>query len=292
MPTLKETKTRIESVKSTLKTTSAMKLVSAAKLHRQQAMVEGLHPYESGILNIFDRVMRCKDISTGMWTSPREARNVAIVAVSSNSSLCGAFNANIIRLAQEAAASHGEAQVTVYSAGRKMADAMRKGGFPSPGDYNTLSDKPSYEKAAALAHELSTAYLEGKFDCIELVYTHFVSSARQIPVRRQWLPFTYTPQEGEEAAPETQEAAEEDDFILEPSPQALFESLLPRVLKLALYGAFLDSSTSEHAARTVAMQTATDNAENLLSELTLQYNKSRQQKITAEILDLSGGMQE
>ena len=302
MPSLKEIKGRIASVKSTLKITSAMKLVASAKLRKAQQAIEGMRPYERKLQEMLTRLTRQaggsgeglsgvyarsrndaeESAAPGLETSAEE--KVVIVAFASNSSLCGAFNANAVRLALETIRSCGDAQVTVYCVGRKMAEAMKKVGHPSPADFHDLADKPSYAEAAALAGQLMEDFREGRVDRVELVYNHFVSSGKQVPVRETFLPMSpVIPSEAKES---------ETDYILEPSARELLEQLLPKSLKLKFYTALLDSNASEHAARTVAMQTATDNGEDLLQELTLQYNKSRQQKITAEILDLAGGSQE
>ena len=304
MPSLKEIKGRIASVKSTLKITSAMKLVASAKLRKAQQAIEGMRPYErklqemlahltrqaggSGVVlssaSLRDPIRAYAPESTTPEPEPEVSKKVAIVAFASNSSLCGAFNANAVRLALETIQSCGDAQVTVYSVGRKMAEAMKKVGHPSPADYQHLADKPSYTEAAVLAEQLMEDFREGRVDRVELVYNHFVSSSKQVPVRETFLPMeAVIPSEAKES---------ETDYILEPSARELLEELLPKSQKLKFYTALLDSNASEHAARTVAMQTATDNGEDLLQELTLQYNKSRQQKITAEILDLAGGSQE
>ena len=319
MPSLKEIKGRIASVKSTLKITSAMKLVASAKLRKAQQAIEGMRPYERKLQEMLTRLTRQAGGSgeglSGVYARSRNGaeesaapgpEKVAIVAFASNSSLCGAFNANAVRLTLETIQSYGDAPVTVYSVGRKMADAMKKVGYPSPADYQHLADKPSYAEAAALAEQLMEDYREGRVDRVELVYNHFVSSGKQVPVRETFLPMEISPRAslGRNDNPSTpdrndsgivipSEAKEsETDYILEPSARELLAELLPKSLKLKFYTALLDSNASEHAARTVAMQTATDNGEDLLQELTLQYNKSRQQKITAEILDLAGGSQE
>ena len=311
MPSLKEIKGRIGSVKSTLKITSAMKLVASAKLRKAQQTIEGMRPYERKLQEILSRVMeQCgpaaslsgvyarKEVQNEdeMEAAPRQ--KVAMVAFASNSSLCGAFNANVVRLALETLRSYEDADVTVYSVGRKMAEAMKKVGKPSPEDYQKLADHPAYAPAADLAESLMEAYREGRLDRVDLVYNHFVSSGKQVPVRETLLPMGEIPSpaapvrnDKESVIPS--EAKESDvDYILEPSAAELLEDLLPKSLRLKFYTALLDSNASEHAARTVAMQTATDNGEDLLQELTLQYNKGRQQKITSEILDLAGGSQE
>ena len=288
MPSLKEIKGRIGSVQSTLKITSAMKLVASAKLRKAQQTIEGMRPYERKLQGMLDHLVASGAKVSGEYTrTPAEGAGklrVALVAFASNSSLCGAFNANAVRLTLETIRSYGDADVTVYSIGRKMADSMRKAGHPSPADYQKLADKPSYAPAAELAEKLMADFLAGRLDRIDLVYNHFVSSGKQVPVRETLLPM------GDVIPSEAKES--DVDYILEPSASALLADLLPKSLRLKFYTALLDSNASEHAARTVAMQTATDNGEDLLQELTLQYNKSRQQKITSEILDLAGGSQQ
>jgi len=326
MPSLKEIKGRIASVSSTLKITSAMKMVASAKLHKAQAAIGNMLPYEQRLSRILADLLSSAPVagetvgssSQETWEnahqsqpSPRQSagrgpeglsappdehipqslarreeqtdrtESVAVVAWSSNSSLCGGFNAAVIRktLAVVKKWEQEGAKVTVFSVGRKMADAMRKAGYPSPADYTKLADTPSYEGAAALADTLIAAFDEGRFDRVELVYNHFHSTASQPTRHEVYLPFSV--ENIPEAAPE--------DFIVEPSREELIAQLVPTFQRLRIYTTLLDANAAEHAARTVAMQTATDNGNNLLQELTLEYNKSRQQKITSEILDLVGG---
>ena len=307
MPSLKEIKGRIGSVQSTLKITSAMKLVASAKLRKAQQTIEGMRPYERKLQGMLEHLVASGAKVSGEYTRTPAAgmdapgQRIALIAFASNSSLCGAFNANAVRLTLETIRSYGDADVTVYSVGRKMADSMRKAGWPSPADYQKLADKPAYTPAAELAEKLIEDFRAGRLDRIDLVYNHFVSSGKQVPVRETLLPMEISPlaslgrndkdaviSSGAEGEVEKSEV----DYILEPSASALLADLLPKSLRLKFYTALLDSNASEHAARTVAMQTATDNGEDLLQELTLQYNKSRQQKITSEILDLAGGSQE
>ena len=310
MPTLKEIKGRIGSVKSTLKITSAMKLVSSAKLRKAQNAIEAMRPYQealqqileatsgtpSGIMDVIpDAAAVLGSLSGNSADNPdANPRTRVVVAIASNSSLCGGFNANVIAKVREVR-KPGD---VVYSIGRKMADAMRKDGFPSPEDGNALIEHPAYGPAAAMVEKLMEEQQEGRIGEVLLVYNHFVSTARQVPTVETLM--RETPgQAGGDVMPGFDRASmvanpanatpAHEDFIIEPSRKVLREALEPKVLKLKLYAALLDSSAAEHAARTVAMQTATDNADNLLQELTLQYNKGRQQKITSEILDLAGG---
>ena len=308
MPTLKEIKGRIGSVKSTLKITSAMKLVSSAKLHKAQQATEAMRPYEEALLQILAATESgsATNMADIVALEPKNtvgatnnAENVVlprvIVAIASNSSLCGGFNTNVIAKVREIR-QPGD---VIYSVGRKMADAMRRESYPTPEDLNSLIEHPTYSPAAALVEKLMEEQAQGRIGEVLLVYTHFVSTARQVPVVEALLEAKQKGAEGAEenyfsqsVAKNQFSSANDGDILIEPSRKVLRDSLEPKVLKLKLYAALLDSAAAEHAARTVAMQTATDNAENLLAELTLQYNKGRQQKITSEILDLAGGQAE
>ena len=309
MASLKETKTHIGSVKSTLKITSAMKLVAAAKLHRAQQAVENIRPYAARLSEILSDIPA---VSTIYNNTRASVSRVAIVAFASNSSLCGGFNANALRLVLETIDAYraaGIEDITVFSIGRKLSDALKKVGYPSPVipseakesiSLSALSEHPSYPDACHLADALAAAFADGTYDRIDLVYNHFFSTASQKPVRSSFLPLADSfvaaaPQNDKVVIPSASsvipsEAKESiPDFLIEPSAPAAYAALLPQVIRLSLYTALLDSAAAEHAARTIAMQTATDNAEDLLDELTLEYNKARQQKITAEILDIVGG---
>ena len=313
MPSLKETKTRIGSVKGTLKITSAMKLVASAKLHKAQQAVAGMLPYQQTLYRMLSTVAGGKlssrpsgasgEISPLDSPSPR----IAILAVSSNSSLCGAFNANVVRklldtLREYAAAGIPDDDITVIPIGRKMADALRRIGknvIPGfhAGNLTHLIDRPSFPEAAAFAEALIARFRNGDFTRIELIYNHFVSTASQVPVRETWLPFVPDTGGADEISPRASLGRNDREdsglWLLEPSREDLLEELLPKLMRLKVYTMLLDSSAAEHAARTVAMQMATDNGEEILENLTLEYNKARQQKITSEILDIVGGsMQE
>lgn len=288
MASLKETKNRIASVRSTLKITSAMKLVASAKLRKAQAAIEGMLPYKNALTLTLERALDGGSVPESMakYYAKRESGKVVLIVVSSNTSLCGAFNANVIRTAREriAALSAEGRTVEVYSIGRKAADSMRLLGYPSPGDFHSLSDKPNYEGAASIAESLMEAFAEGRIDGVEILYNHFVSTSSQKVLRETFLPLSE-----EKAGSEQESHNTEERYIFEPGKEGIIEELLPKTMKLKLFSALLDSLAAEHAARTVAMQTASDNAEDLLRELSLEYNKGRQQKITSEILDLASG---
>ena len=323
MASLREIKDRIGSVRSTLKITSAMKLVASAKLRKAQKAIEGMRPYERTLAEILAAIGPAgspssaaapgrtgepasrrpsslpADAGTGsVRTEPAAAEPspsgitgsvipgaTAIVAIASNSSLCGAFNANVVRKTLETIRSfESEGGVEVYPVGRKMVEALRRAGYTCPADYNDLIGHPSYDKSAALARSLAERYGSGELGRVILVYNRFVSASTQTPTVEPYLPFSADKLEALGAG-----VVPDDDYILEPDAQALIDQLLPQVMMLKFHAALLDSAAAEQAARTIAMQTATDNAEDLLGELTLEYNKGRQQKITSEILDLLGG---
>ena len=341
MPSLKEIKGRINSISSTLAITSAMKMVAAAKLQKAQMAIQNMLPYERRLHSMLIDLMGAVNMSApaseegsarlvslsnqpdhteseGAYSlmAQREVRKVAIVAFASNSSLCGAFNSNVIREAtavinEYRASGLGDADITVYSVGRKMAEAMKKLGFPSPADFTKMSDSPSYDAASALAQELLDGFVSGRFDKVELVYNHYKSTSSQPTTRQTYLPLSLADAIADLQAGKIADSASEsdtnrgaepvgapvvrqgspttEDLIVEPSKEELIATLLPKVVRLRVFTTLLDSTAAEQAARTVAMQLATDNGNDLLQELTLEYNKGRQQKITSEILDLVGG---
>ena len=308
MASLREIKDRIGSVRSTLKITSAMKLVASAKLRKAQKAIEGMRPYEKTLADILAAVNGAGTAAAPapLSTTPSFAGSsssfagltgespTAIVAIASNSSLCGGFNANVIRKALETIRAC-EGPVEVYPLGRKMVEALRRAGYTCPADYNDLVGHPSYEKSAALARSLAERFERGELSRVVLVYNRFASTSRQEPIAEPYLPFTSSSTSfagpSSSFAGLTGESPADNDYILEPDAAALAAQLLPQVMILKFHAAILDSAAAEQAARTIAMQTASDNAEDLLGELTLEYNKGRQQKITSEILDLLGGAQ-
>ncbi len=287
MPSLKEVKTRIASVNSTRKITSAMKMVASSKLRRAQQAIEQMRPYEERLNNIMATFLKNMQ---GEVASPyavtREVKRVVLVAYSSNSSLCGGFNSNVIkelRKAVEAYRAAGVEVVRIYPLGRKVFDAMRKDGFSDLTDYSAVLNHPAYAPVVKVASEIMQMYVRGEIDKAEILYHHFKSSSTQVLRHEDFLPVSLDVQEEEGAQ------ASALDYIVEPSPAEILTELIPKALHLKLYAAMLDSLASEHAARVIAMQVATDNADELLRDLTLQYNKSRQQAITNELLDLAGG---
>ena len=298
MASLKEVKGRIATVNNTRKITSAMKMVASAKLHKAQGAITHMLPYEKRLHELLTNLLGGGDAL--FWGTPREVKRVALVVFSSNSSLCGGFNANVIKHATQWLDEHqalGKENILIYPVGKKVADAMVKMGYPIQGDFQHLADKPSFAEAAELAQGLMDKFAHGEVDKVELIYNHFKSTASQILTREVYLPMGSQNCHSERSedvllrtsSEKSRVHPQDVDYILEPSREELLTMLLPKVLRMKLYTALLDSNASEHAARTMAMQIATDNADDLLQELTLMYNKTRQQAITNELLDIVGG---
>ena len=286
MASLKEVKGRIASVNSTKKITSAMKMVASAKLHKAQNAIENMLPYERRLNHILTSFLSTEQAFDSPYIVTREVKRVAIVVFSSNTSLCGGFNANIIKhlmLVIDEYKSLGPENVLLYPVGKKVAEALKRAGFRIEGDFQSMAEKPSYKEAATLARTIMKLYAAQELDKVELIYNHFRSTALQILTRETYLPIQL---KAEEKADGQGYLA---DYIVEPSVEEVMEELIPTVLNMKMYTVLLDSNASEHAARTMAMQTATDNANELLQDLTVLYNKSRQQAITNELLDIVGG---
>lgn len=292
MASLKEIKQRISSVQGTKKVTSAMKMVSSAKLHKAQGLVAGLVPYQKALDAIIANFMDGEVDIKSPFISPKEqdGGRTAIVVFSSNSSLCGAFNYNIIKEFVATAAKNPE--LDVYPIGKKVEEAVVKMGFSvaqiegyNAGDYQKLAAKPSASEIAKLAKHLMEQFLNGSISEVKLIYHHFKSAGVQVVTRDTLLPFNLE----ELKASLSKRGSYLHNYIVEPSVEEVVAKLIPQIITQKLYTALADSFTSEHAARTMAMQVATDNAEDLIGELTILYNKSRQQAITAELLDIIAG---
>lgn len=284
MASLKEIKTRIHSVKSTQKITSAMKMVSSAKLRKAQKTIENLLPYQARLNRLLNNFLSSdEDAASSSYSELREVKRVAIVVFSSNSSLCGGFNANVAKrlsLKIDNYRSLGYDNILVYPVGKKVAKVCRKLGFEPQGDFEQMADKPNYPAAVEFADQVMLLFSNKEVDKVDLVYHHFKSKSSQVLTDDTFLPIPLAPAE---------KGAVALNYIVEPSHFSIIEKLIPKVLRLKIYTALLDSNASEHAARTMAMQIATDNADDILQELSLLYNKSRQQAITNELLDILGG---
>ncbi|MBY2901956.1 MULTISPECIES: F0F1 ATP synthase subunit gamma [Bacteroides] len=287
MASLKEVKTRINSVQSTRKITSAMKMVASAKLHKAQGAIENMLPYQRKLNKILTNFLSADLPVESPFCVERPVKRIAIVAFSSNSSLCGAFNANVLKMFLQTVGEYrelGQDNILIYPVGKKIEEAVKKLGFFPQESYQRLADKPSYDEAAALAGLLMELFLEKNIDRVELIYHHFRSMGIQELLRERYLPIDLSAVQNEDG-----KTGMVNDYIIEPSAAQLIADLIPQVLSQKIFTAALDSNASEHAARTLAMQIATDNANELIQELTKQYNKTRQQAITNELLDIVGG---
>lgn len=295
MASLKEVKNRISSVKSTRQITSAMKMVASAKLHKAQDRVLGMYPYQQKLNKILINFMG-NDLSVqSPYTEMRPVTKVAIVVFSSNSSLCGAFNLNVVKILErtlEEYKSLKKEDVLIYPVGKKIEETVKKMGYEPQGSYQAMADKPSYAEAYQLADRLMSDFADKRVDRVEVIYHHFKSVGTQVLTKDEFLPIDLKKM----AEEVRQNMAEKDkntiynqDYIVEPSTEELIAALLPKVLCQKIFTVLQDSNASEHAARTIAMQTATDNANELIQDLTKQYNKGRQQAITNELLDIIGG---
>lgn len=323
MPSLKEIKTRIASVNSTRKITSAMKMVASSKLHHAQVAIQNMLPYE----NQLEHILKSFLVSTPETDSPydkphAQVKKVALVVYTSNSSLCGGFNNNTIKMMFDAVGEYkaqGVDDIIIYPIGRKAEEKARKENLHVTGSFLDLAEKPNAGQCGDIAHQLGEMYLHGEVDKVELIYHHFKSAGSQVLGRKTLLPIDLSTEsigedndrdltsnvatakaqeylrkkkEQEEHRNSSKGVKLNDDFIVEPDLATVLDKLIPLQLRLMVYTALLDSIASEHAARMVAMQTATDNADELLRSLNLEYNKSRQAAITNELLDLAGGAQQ
>ena len=321
MASLKEIKTRIASVQSTRKITSAMKMVASSKLHHAQNAIESMLPYAAMLEHILKAFLVSTPDTDTPFDEQRPVKRVALLVFSSNSSLCGGFNANVIKLMQHTideyhAQGLTDKDIVIYPVGRKVYESAKKRGYTCVYPYPQLADKPNSEECRNLAKELSQKWLDGEFDKVEIIYHHFKSAGSQILQRKNFLPIDleeelnadstrdlssniatkaaqeYLKRKGQSGTQKSNNEAVvplNDNFIIEPDLRTVLTALVPKLLHHMVYTALLDSNASEHAARMVAMQTATDNADDLLRGLNLQYNKSRQAAITSELLDIVGG---
>ena len=272
-----------------------MKMVASAKLHKAQGAIENMLPYERKLNKILTNFLSADLPVESPYIKAREVKRVAIVAFSSNTSLCGAFNANVIKMLLQTVGEFrtlGQDNILIFPVGKKVDEAVKRLGFEPQETSPTLSDKPSYQEASELAHRLMEMYVSGEIDRVELIYHHFKSMGVQILLRETYLPIDLTRVVDEEEKQKEEEVQGGDianDYIIEPSAEELIANLIPTVLSQKLFTAAVDSNASEHAARTLAMQVATDNANELIQDLTKQYNKRRQLAITNELLDIVGG---
>jgi len=292
MPNLKEVRNRISSTISTQQITSAMKMVSAAKLRKAQDAVIQMRPFSAKLKEILDNLMDSAGSSAGVFGKERNPEKVAIIVVTSNRGLCGGFNSNVIKatnvlLREKYSEQAKKGNVTIISIGKKSSDYFKKS-MTKVSTHNELWDKLNYDQVALVMDDILKKYAAGEIDRLEIINNQFKNAATQIIHTEQMLPFTAP-------APQTSKGASKEvtkgkpDYIFEPEKEEIIKNLIPYALKVRLYSAMLDSNAAEHGARMTAMHKATDNAQDLLKSLKLTYNKARQASITKEILEIVGG---
>ncbi|PHK27056.1 ATP F0F1 synthase subunit gamma [Nostoc linckia z16] len=281
MANLKEIRNRIASVSSTMQITSAMKMVSAAKLKKAQDAITAMRPYSEKLTELLQNLSATMEGDTGgVFAEQRPVNKVLIVAITSNRGLCGAFNTNVIKQVKALQEAYAGKTVDVLTIGKKGNDVLKKTATIVD-NQSSVYDRLTFENVALIAQELMDRFTAGEYDRIELVYNHFKNAATQIVLTEQFLPLA--------PADVAQQGSAASDYIFEPSKEEIIVSLIPLSLKTQLYKAVRDSFASEHGARMTAMHKATDNATALRNQLKLTYNKARQAAITGEILEIVGG---
>ncbi len=280
MANLKELRSRITSVSSTMQITSAMKMVSAAKLSKAQDAITSMRPYAEKLTQLLQDLSATLDDDSGSkFAEEREVKKVLIVAISSNKGLAGAFNTNIIKKVKSKIQNEYQGKdVELLTLGKKGNDILRKT-FDVYKNNNGIFDDLTFENVSEIAEELMQLFLDGKYDKIDVVYNQFKNAGTQIVMDEQFLPIEKFESEDNKQL----------DYIFEPSKLEIVKDLIPKSLKMQLYKALRDSFASEHGARMTAMHKATDNAKELRDDLKLSYNKARQASITNEILEIVGG---
>ncbi|MBF4492406.1 ATP synthase F1 subunit gamma [Flavobacterium sp. JLP] len=280
MANLKEIRNRITSVSSTMQITSAMKMVSAAKLKKAQDAITAMRPYAEKLTELLQNLSATLEGEVGGdYTTQREVKKVLLVAITSNRGLCGAFNTNVIKEIKSRTEFYAGKQVDVFAIGKKGNDVLSKT-HKVHGHHNAIFDHLTFENVAGIADNLIEKFLAGEYDKIEIIYNQFKNAATQIVQTEQFLPL---------APIKSDVAATAGDYIFEPSKEEIVLTLIPKSLKTQLYKGIRDSFASEHGARMTAMHKATDNATELRNQLKLTYNKARQAAITNEILEIVGG---
>ena len=281
MGNLKETRNRITSIKSTMQITSAMKMVSAAKLKRAQDAITQMRPYAEKLQEILVNLTSGSDVTGGDYSTERPVEKVLIVAVTSNRGLCGGFNANITKrckvLVEE---TYVDKDVSFFSIGKKGGEWLGLKELNVVNSEIEIFNNLNFQTATPIAESLMHEFVSGNYDKVVLVYNHFKNAATQLVQEEQFLPIV---------TDEGQDASNNTEYIYEPDKESIIEELIPKSLKTQFYKAILDSVAGEHGARMTAMHKATDNANELANDLTLQYNKARQAAITTEILEIVGG---
>ncbi len=284
MANLKEIRTRITSVESTKQITSAMKLVAASKLKRATDAITMMRPYANKLGEILQDISSGSGSENNVYGEQRDVQKVLLVPVASNRGLCGAFNANVMKrcnllLNNEYKTQNEAKNVHFFTIGRRTSEYFAKNGFNVIASHDEIWNELSWENVIPIADQILKLFKDGEYDRIDLVYNEFVNAATQNLLQEQFLPVVEKSVEGES----------EKDYIMEPSSEVIISELIPKTLKTQFYKALLDSMASEHGARMTAMHQATDNADSLVKDLKLTYNKARQASITNEIIEIVGG---
>ena len=281
MANLKEIRSRITSVGSTMQITSAMKMVSAAKLKRAQDAITQMRPYANKLTELLENLSASLDADDGgTYSKERAIKNVLLVTITSNRGLCGGFNSYIIKSAKALMNDEFEnVNVEVLSIGKKSSEHFTKNDFNVVSTHDALFNDLTFKNVSNVAEDIMRKFVDGNYDKVVLVYNQFKNAATQIITNENYLPIQTTSNEGEQIG----------DYIFEPGKKEIVEELIPKSLKTQLFKAILDSHAAEHGARMTAMHKATDNASELKKDLTLTYNKARQAAITGEILEIVGG---
>ena len=280
MANLKEIRNRITSVSSTMQITSAMKMVSAAKLKKAQDAITAMRPYAEKLTELLQNLSSTLEGEVGgSYTKQREINKVLVVAITSNRGLCGAFNTNVIKQAKVVAESYNGKQVDIFAIGKKGNDILAKTNTVIE-NHSDIYDNLTFDNVAIITNILTDKFISGDYDKIEIVYNQFKNAATQIVQTEQFLPL---------APVKSDKPVSTGDYIFEPSKEEIVETLIPKMLKTQLYKSIRDSFASEHGARMTAMHKATDNATELRNQLKLTYNKARQAAITNEIIEIGGG---
>jgi F-type H+-transporting ATPase subunit gamma len=278
---VRDIKRRIRSIKSTQQITKAMEMVAAAKLRRAQEKAIAARPYAREIKDLIQRLLAAIDTVTNPLLTPRKEHRVCYVALTSDRGLCGGFNGQVCRHAQVLMAQQQENAVVTI--GRKGRDYFRRRGYRLLGEFVALGDEPGITQTREIAQALLDLYNKNLVDEINLVYMEFVTAGKQRPAVAKLLPLEVSP------AGEESERGLQRDYFFEPEPEAVLDLLLPRFIVGKIYSALLESKASEMAARMIAMGAASENALEMIDQLTLSFNKARQAAITKELSEIVGG---
>lgn len=288
MPSLKEVRIRIESIKSTQQITSAMKLVAASKLRRTQNAVQALAPYAKKLREILGNLSgSLENTEEAVYSTPRPVEKVLLIVISSNRGLCGPFNSNVFKAVRGHIEAHyaglqSKGQLELFTIGKKATDFFRKNKYQVVNANSEIFDALTFANTTLIAESLMAAYAAKKYDRIEIIYNHFKNAAQQVITIEQFLPIV-------PVAGSAGKGGVQADYIFEPEKNILVRELIPKILKMQFYKTVLDSFAAEHGARMTAMALATDNAKELLKQLQLSYNKARQAAITKELLEIVSG---